>query len=357
MASAQRTTHLGRYEPLVAAVREELEQFVTNELRLHLAIAERDRYLLTSIEVECADERTAPRAAAPLHRRVQARADQALPRPRRDRRAAQCECDRSHAICRPQRRAGGARGGRARPYDALLAQLQSVAADATVRPYAVTLVGRWSEALRRATALSGAAHAPRHEPRAARSSHTPLAGRSLTLELEDARGGPPGRARRRGSGPPIRRRQGRELRRRGRWCVREPAALRALVRQGDVVGDRRGIDQRHSRRMQRQRASACACAGGQRRMRRSSCRRARSSCSRRMRRRTAQYPRISMPATSPARRARAGAGDGGHAHRTCALASRSPDRHRAHGVRHARRRDHRSGAAVPRSAAHAIRHS
>ena len=38
---------------LIAAIREELEHFVAGHVRLHLAIAERDRYVLTSIEVEC----------------------------------------------------------------------------------------------------------------------------------------------------------------------------------------------------------------------------------------------------------------------------------------------------------------
>jgi len=48
-----RPQHLGAYAPLVAAMREELEQFVASHVRMHLAIAEHDRYLLTSIEVEC----------------------------------------------------------------------------------------------------------------------------------------------------------------------------------------------------------------------------------------------------------------------------------------------------------------
>src|SRR5689334_19621329 len=45
--------HLGPYALLIGAIRDELERFVTHELRLHLAIAERDRYVLTSIEVAC----------------------------------------------------------------------------------------------------------------------------------------------------------------------------------------------------------------------------------------------------------------------------------------------------------------
>src|SRR5258707_12528362 len=47
--------HLGAYAPLIAALREELEHFITSHVRMHLAIAEHDRYLLTSIEVECVD--------------------------------------------------------------------------------------------------------------------------------------------------------------------------------------------------------------------------------------------------------------------------------------------------------------
>jgi hypothetical protein len=50
---ADEAEHLGPYRPLIAAIREELEQFAANQLRLHLAIAGRDRYVLTSIEVEC----------------------------------------------------------------------------------------------------------------------------------------------------------------------------------------------------------------------------------------------------------------------------------------------------------------
>src|SRR4029077_3119005 len=45
--------NLGPYRTLIAAIREELEDFVRTQLRLHLAIAERDRYLLASVEVEC----------------------------------------------------------------------------------------------------------------------------------------------------------------------------------------------------------------------------------------------------------------------------------------------------------------
>ena len=57
--------YLGPYAPLIAAIRDELEHFVVSYLRLHLAIAERDRYLLTSIDVRA----TGPDDAEELLRR------------------------------------------------------------------------------------------------------------------------------------------------------------------------------------------------------------------------------------------------------------------------------------------------
>jgi pSer/pThr/pTyr-binding forkhead associated (FHA) protein len=50
LASAE---HLGAYAPLIDAIRDELEHFVASHVRLHLAIAERDRFLLTAIGIGC----------------------------------------------------------------------------------------------------------------------------------------------------------------------------------------------------------------------------------------------------------------------------------------------------------------
>ena len=50
LASAE---HLGAYAPLIDAIRDEFEHFVASHVRLHLAIAERDRFLLTSIGIGC----------------------------------------------------------------------------------------------------------------------------------------------------------------------------------------------------------------------------------------------------------------------------------------------------------------
>ncbi len=95
--------HLGAYGPLIGAIRDELEHFVASELRLHLAIAERDRYVLTSIEVDCADDADGADLLHRFTRRVHARADQAISRPRRDRTPSQCERDRLDAVRRTQR--------------------------------------------------------------------------------------------------------------------------------------------------------------------------------------------------------------------------------------------------------------
>ena len=42
---------LGVYAPLIDAVRDELEHFVVSHVRLHVTIADRDRFLLTSVGV------------------------------------------------------------------------------------------------------------------------------------------------------------------------------------------------------------------------------------------------------------------------------------------------------------------
>ena len=81
--SLPRPQHLGAYAPLVAAMREELEHFVASHVRMHLAIAEHDRYLLTSIEVECVDGDEPRELLQRFMREFKPRADQALSSRRR----------------------------------------------------------------------------------------------------------------------------------------------------------------------------------------------------------------------------------------------------------------------------------
>ena len=61
--------HLGMYGGLVAAVREALEHFIVSQLRLHLAIADRDRFVLTSIQVHCHDAEAAGWSMCVCHAR------------------------------------------------------------------------------------------------------------------------------------------------------------------------------------------------------------------------------------------------------------------------------------------------
>ena len=96
--------HLGAYAPLIGAIRDELEHFVASQVRLHLAIAERDRFTLTSIGVELAEEARARELLQQFMQRVQARAGQALSRARGHRRAAERGGDRPVAVRRPVRR-------------------------------------------------------------------------------------------------------------------------------------------------------------------------------------------------------------------------------------------------------------
>src|SRR5437773_10654403 len=174
-AAAPAASDLGPYAPLISAIREELEHFVVSYLRLHLAIAERDRYVLTSIDVRA----TGSDDAAELLRRFirEFRPEQikhylakeiigALPN--------------ASAIDLSQFAGLNARRGDDDvedddSYSELLAELRSAKPAAGVRTYEVSLVGRWSEV---GSATSSRSNVPR----------TPLAGRNAEIAIEDAGG-------------------------------------------------------------------------------------------------------------------------------------------------------------------------
>ncbi len=173
--------HLGAYRPLIGAIREELERFVATELRLHLAIAEHDRYVLTAIAVESrvhADARQRlvrfNREFAPeqvkhyLAREIIARLPNASAIDLTQ--FAGLDTSANHAAVAPDT-----------TYDALLAELRSDDPEAA-KPYEVTLVGRWSDAERNAPAVVRPARASAAVPA------TPLAGRVLAVDVEDGDG-------------------------------------------------------------------------------------------------------------------------------------------------------------------------
>jgi pSer/pThr/pTyr-binding forkhead associated (FHA) protein len=174
-APAPAAPHLGPYAPLVNAIREELETFVVSHLRLHLAIAERDRYLLTSIDVRA----TTPGEGEELLRRFTREF-----RPEQIKHYLEKEVigalPNASAIDLTQF-AGLSTAGAAEDaedddsYSELLAELKSAKPAPNLRPFEVSLIGRWSE------------HAP-GEARRAGTPHTPLAGRKVEIAIEDADG-------------------------------------------------------------------------------------------------------------------------------------------------------------------------
>jgi len=176
--SAASLDHLGAYRPLVGAIREELERFVSSDLRLHLAIAERDRYVLTSIGVACVANEESPGL---LQRFVREFAPEQV----KNYLAREIIARLPNASAIDLSQFAGLNVGGGKPddadhaYDDLMAELRSDE-PAAAHPYEVTLVGRWAEA--DARARSGGSS------RVLASPPTPLAGVKVPIEIEDAAG-------------------------------------------------------------------------------------------------------------------------------------------------------------------------
>ncbi|HEY5862358.1 MAG TPA: FHA domain-containing protein, partial [Casimicrobiaceae bacterium] len=178
--SLPRPQHLGAYAPLVLAIREELEQFVASHVRMHLAIAEHDRYLLTSIEVECEGD-----AERDLLRRFMREF-----KPRQIKTYIEKEVigRLPNASAIDLAHFGGlntapveGEGAPDEAYGELLAELRSSDPRPNAQPYQVSLKGRWSE-------LDLAQGGAKDKGTGAAVARTPLAGRTLEVEIEDADG-------------------------------------------------------------------------------------------------------------------------------------------------------------------------
>jgi pSer/pThr/pTyr-binding forkhead associated (FHA) protein len=175
--------HLGDYAPLIDAVRQELEHFIVSQLRLHLAIADRDRYVLTSIAVHCQGDEPARDRLLRFMREF---------KPEQVKRYLVREviAGLPNAAAIDLSQFGGLVDGEALPdegddYRDLLAELAGPAADGGPA-YEVTLLGRWSE-IDAAPSASTRSHAPAPAP-AAGALVTPLAGPRCEFDLEDADG-------------------------------------------------------------------------------------------------------------------------------------------------------------------------
>ena len=173
-----RPEHLGRYAPLIGAIRRQLEEFVESELRLHLAIAERDRYLLTSILVESIGGEDAHELLDRFTREFtpeqvrQFLAKEVIARLPNANAIDLAQFSGIETAAEPEEGDGGA-------YRELLDELHRNEAAKDVRRYSVTLVGRWSQSDGQVIAQgTGRQDAPA----------TPLAGRDIAVDIEDGDG-------------------------------------------------------------------------------------------------------------------------------------------------------------------------
>ena len=165
--AASPAPHLGPYAPLIAAIRDELEHFVVSYLRLHLAIAERDRYLLTSIDVSAIGSDD---AAELLHRFIR----EFRPEQIKHYLAKEIIGGLPNASAIDLSQFAGLNTGRGDEdtedddsYSELLAELRSAKPAPGARTYEVRLIGRWSEVRchgRRSARRSAEARATRIAP-------------------------------------------------------------------------------------------------------------------------------------------------------------------------------------------------
>src|SRR4029450_12650540 len=168
--------YLGAYAALIGAIRDELEQFVASYLSLHLAIAERDRYVLTSIDVHA----TAPEYEELLRRFIREFKPEQIKRYF----AKEVIAGLPNASALDLSQFAGLNAGRSdaaeddEDYSELLAELRNPDSTTAVKPYEVSLIGRWSEIGTSAAANAHPADVPR----------TPLAGSGIEIRIEDADG-------------------------------------------------------------------------------------------------------------------------------------------------------------------------
>ena len=169
--------HLGAYATLIAALRQELEHFVASHVRMHLAIAEHDRYLLTSIGVECTgDEQSRELLQRFVREFKPEQIKQYLAKEVIGRLPNASAIDLSHF--------GGLNATRDdavadETYGELLSELRRSEPRAGEHPYKVSLKGRWSEHGIVAATDKG---------RGFEATRTPIAGRALEIEIDDANG-------------------------------------------------------------------------------------------------------------------------------------------------------------------------
>ena len=180
LASAE---HLGAYASLIDAIRDELEHFVASHVRLHLAIADRDRFLLTSIGVGCESADEARRLLQQFVREFKPEQVKrylarevigGLPN------AAAIDLSQFAGLFDADARDAAEEEEEGGEYRELLASLRSTPV-APQRPYRVSVLGRWVEldASRSAAAVTAPLGA---------APTTPLSGERCEFDVEDGSG-------------------------------------------------------------------------------------------------------------------------------------------------------------------------
>ena len=171
---------LGVYAPLIRAVRDELEHFVVSHVRLHVVIADRDRFLLTSIGVRSPGGAEARDLLQQfMHEFKPEQVKRYLAREVIGRLANAAVIDLSlfGGLADLEANERGRDDGE---YRELLAALRTTPPAAIVRPYEVSVLGRWSEA--------DAPTPPFARSRTGATPSTPLAGRAFTFDVDDGSG-------------------------------------------------------------------------------------------------------------------------------------------------------------------------
>ena len=176
--------HLGAYAGLIGAIRDELEHFVASHVHLHLAIAERDRFLLTSIKVQCRDVAQArPLLEEFMHEFKPEQVKRYLAREVIGGLPNAAAIDLSQFAGLIDAADAAANADEGGEYRELLEALRSTPAAITPRPYEVSIVGRWAELDAARPAASALPRVP-----AGAAPLTPMAGQRCEFELEDADG-------------------------------------------------------------------------------------------------------------------------------------------------------------------------
>lgn len=174
--------HLGSYAPLIGAIREELEHFMASHVRLHLAIADRDRFVLTGVGVACAPGDEAARRALQrflrefkpeqVKRYLAREVIGGLPN------AAAIDLTQFAGLFDGAPESEEDEG--AGEYRELLAALRR-APESTAPPFEVSVHGRWSE-------LDAPRTAPAVHVALGAVPATPLAGQRQAFDIEDGAG-------------------------------------------------------------------------------------------------------------------------------------------------------------------------